>query len=352
MTCIIWRRCRRCLEDHRWRSQVETHLRHDGRHRHLDGAIAVSESDPNVIYVGTGEACIRGNIVGGNGVYKSIDAGATWKFVGLPDTRAIGSLIVNPRNPDIAFVAALGHPFADNEERGIVGDVVGWRTTCSPSVPARPASSCRRSRDAAFSLPPRRGARARWGRRAREPTLPPSRSSRRGSPGAPGFPVPSSVSPRGSRRASQSRSRQRSSPSRSRAASPGSRRGAGRRMARSSRAARACTPSPRAWRRSRSQRKKVAAVSRCSSVAPGTIRRRVHVVRRLDLAPYLTLSARRRRPLHVGHLLRRAQVRRRVSVAVQAPSHRERFGFMSTWPMRSTRPWQLTQPTPFATWIE
>jgi photosystem II stability/assembly factor-like uncharacterized protein len=55
------------------------------------GAIAVSASDPNVIYVGTGEACIRGNIVGGNGVYKSMDAGKTWKFVGLADTHAIGT---------------------------------------------------------------------------------------------------------------------------------------------------------------------------------------------------------------------------------------------------------------------
>jgi photosystem II stability/assembly factor-like uncharacterized protein len=92
------------------------------------GAIAVSESDPNVIYVGTGEACIRGNIVGGNGVYKSIDAGKTWKFVGLGDTHAIGRLIVNPRNPDIAFVAALGHPFADNEERGIFRTHDGGKT--------------------------------------------------------------------------------------------------------------------------------------------------------------------------------------------------------------------------------
>ncbi len=83
------------------------------------GAIAVAESDPNVIYVGTGEACIRGNVVGGNGVYKSIDAGKTWKSVGLGDTHAIGRLIVDPRNPDVVFVAALGHPFADNEERGI-----------------------------------------------------------------------------------------------------------------------------------------------------------------------------------------------------------------------------------------
>jgi photosystem II stability/assembly factor-like uncharacterized protein len=92
------------------------------------GAIAVSESDPNVIYVGTGEACIRGNIVGGNGVYKSIDAGTTWKFVGLPDTHAIGRLIVDPKNPDVAFVAALGHPFADNEERGIFRTRDGGKT--------------------------------------------------------------------------------------------------------------------------------------------------------------------------------------------------------------------------------
>ncbi|MFZ1138078.1 MAG: hypothetical protein WAN76_02795 [Candidatus Sulfotelmatobacter sp.] len=92
------------------------------------GAIAVSESDPNVIYVGTGEACIRGNIVGGNGVWKSVDAGKTWKFVGLGDTHAIGRLAVHPKNPDIAFVAALGHPFADNEERGIFRTRDGGKT--------------------------------------------------------------------------------------------------------------------------------------------------------------------------------------------------------------------------------
>jgi len=92
------------------------------------GAIAVSESDPNVIYAGTGEACIRGNIVGGNGVYKSIDAGKTWKFAGLADTHAIGRLAVNPKNPDIAFVAALGHPFADNETRGIFRTQDGGKT--------------------------------------------------------------------------------------------------------------------------------------------------------------------------------------------------------------------------------
>ncbi len=92
------------------------------------GALAVAETDPNVIYVGTGEACIRGNIVGGNGVYKSIDAGKTWKFVGLADTHAIGRVIVNPKNPDIAFVAALGHPFGDNEERGVFRTRDGGKT--------------------------------------------------------------------------------------------------------------------------------------------------------------------------------------------------------------------------------
>jgi len=92
------------------------------------GALAVSESDPNVIYVGTGEACIRGNIVGGNGVYKSIDAGVTWKPVGLTDTHAIGRLIINPKNPDVAFVAALGHPFGENEERGIFRTRDGGKT--------------------------------------------------------------------------------------------------------------------------------------------------------------------------------------------------------------------------------
>jgi photosystem II stability/assembly factor-like uncharacterized protein len=92
------------------------------------GAIAVAPSDPNVIYAGTGEACIRGNIVAGNGVYKSIDAGKTWSFVGLRETRAIGRVIVNPKNPDVVFVAALGHPFGPNPERGIFRTTDGGKT--------------------------------------------------------------------------------------------------------------------------------------------------------------------------------------------------------------------------------
>src|SRR5450631_1181915 len=83
------------------------------------GAIAVADSDHNVVYVGTGEACPRGNISYGDGVYKSVDAGRTWKNLGLRDTRHIGAVIVHPKNPDIVLVAALGHAFGPNEERGI-----------------------------------------------------------------------------------------------------------------------------------------------------------------------------------------------------------------------------------------
>jgi len=83
------------------------------------GAIAVSESDPNVVYAGTGEACIRGNISFGDGVYRSNDGGKSWSNIGLKDSRHIGKLIVHPTNPDVAFVAALGHAYGANTERGI-----------------------------------------------------------------------------------------------------------------------------------------------------------------------------------------------------------------------------------------
>ena len=92
------------------------------------GGIAVAGSDPNVVYVGTGEACIRGNISHGDGVWKSVDAGKSWKNVGLKDSRAIGRVIVNPHNPDIVFVAALGHPFGPNTERGVFRTTDGGKT--------------------------------------------------------------------------------------------------------------------------------------------------------------------------------------------------------------------------------
>jgi photosystem II stability/assembly factor-like uncharacterized protein len=92
------------------------------------GAIAIAPSDPNVIYVGTGEACIRGNIIMGNGVYKSTDAGKTWKFVGLRDTYSIGRMIVHPKDPNLVYVAALGHPFGPNPTRGVFRSREGGKT--------------------------------------------------------------------------------------------------------------------------------------------------------------------------------------------------------------------------------
>jgi photosystem II stability/assembly factor-like uncharacterized protein len=92
------------------------------------GAIGVSESDPSVIYAGMGEPDIRGNASHGDGVYKSIDAGKTWKNVGLEDTRHIGAVRVHPKNPDIVYVAALGHLWGPNEQRGVFRSTDGGKT--------------------------------------------------------------------------------------------------------------------------------------------------------------------------------------------------------------------------------
>jgi photosystem II stability/assembly factor-like uncharacterized protein len=82
------------------------------------GSIAIAASDPNIIYVGSGEANIRGNVAAGNGIYKSLDAGKTWSHVWKQEGQ-IGTMVVNPRNPDIAFAAVLGHAFGPNPQRGV-----------------------------------------------------------------------------------------------------------------------------------------------------------------------------------------------------------------------------------------
>ena len=83
------------------------------------GAIAVSDSDPSVVYAGMGEACIRLDVTHGDGVYRSNDGGHSWAHLGLEDTRHISRVRIHPTNPDIVFVAALGHAFGANEQRGI-----------------------------------------------------------------------------------------------------------------------------------------------------------------------------------------------------------------------------------------
>ncbi len=92
------------------------------------GAIAVAPSDPNVIYVGTGAGIIRPDLATGDGVYKSVDAGKTWHHLGLRDSEMIANIEVDPRNPNRVFVAALGHPYGPNTERGIFRSVDGGAT--------------------------------------------------------------------------------------------------------------------------------------------------------------------------------------------------------------------------------
>ena len=92
------------------------------------GAIAVSEYDPNVVYAGMGEAPIRGNVSHGDGIYKSTDAGKTWKPIGLADTSQISRVRIHPRNPDLAYVAALGHVYGPNEDRGVFRTSDGGKT--------------------------------------------------------------------------------------------------------------------------------------------------------------------------------------------------------------------------------
>ena len=83
------------------------------------GAIAVAESDPNIVYVATGSGAIRSNVILGKGIYKSLDAGRTWRHIGLREAGQINDLHVHPTNADLAWAAVQGNPFADGPERGV-----------------------------------------------------------------------------------------------------------------------------------------------------------------------------------------------------------------------------------------
>lgn len=92
------------------------------------GAVAVSETNPDIVFLGMGETCIRGNIQSGDGVYKSTDAGKTWTHIGFRDAKNISKIRIHPKNPDIVYVAAFGHHAAPNEERGVFKSTDGGRT--------------------------------------------------------------------------------------------------------------------------------------------------------------------------------------------------------------------------------
>ena len=92
------------------------------------GAVAVAPSDPNTLYVGTGEADIRANMIPGDGVFKSTDAGKTWQFAGLRDAHSISAILVDPKDPNVVYVASMGHVFAPDPNRGIFKSSDGGKT--------------------------------------------------------------------------------------------------------------------------------------------------------------------------------------------------------------------------------
>jgi photosystem II stability/assembly factor-like uncharacterized protein len=92
------------------------------------GAVAVAESQPDIVYAGMGEVQLRGNVIQGDGIYKSSDAGKTWTHVGLERTKVISRIRIHPMNPDIVYASALGDPYGPNPERGIYKSTDGGKS--------------------------------------------------------------------------------------------------------------------------------------------------------------------------------------------------------------------------------
>jgi photosystem II stability/assembly factor-like uncharacterized protein len=111
-----------------WRNVSDFHVKGDAPEIASVGAIAVAPSDPNVIWVGTGESALREDLTYGTGVYRSTDGGESWEHRGLDETQQISAVRVHPTNPDVAFVAAMGHAFGTNKERGVYRTLDGGKT--------------------------------------------------------------------------------------------------------------------------------------------------------------------------------------------------------------------------------
>jgi photosystem II stability/assembly factor-like uncharacterized protein len=92
------------------------------------GAVAIAPSNPDIVYIGMGESCFRGNIIQGDGIYKSTDAGKTWQHVGLKNSETVAKIRIHPSNPDIAYAAVFGHAYGPNEERGVFRTKDGGKT--------------------------------------------------------------------------------------------------------------------------------------------------------------------------------------------------------------------------------
>jgi photosystem II stability/assembly factor-like uncharacterized protein len=92
------------------------------------GAVAVAPSNPDIVYVGMGESCFRGNIIQGDGVYKTTDAGKSWTHVGLGDTEVVSKIRVHPTNPDLVYAAVLGHSYGPHPDRGVYRSKDGGKT--------------------------------------------------------------------------------------------------------------------------------------------------------------------------------------------------------------------------------
>src|SRR5678815_1215259 len=92
------------------------------------GAVAIAPSNPSVVWMGTGDQANARSSYSGKGVFKSTDAGTTWQFMGLPDSHHIARIVIHPTNPDIVYVAAIGHLFSKNTERGVFKTSDGGRT--------------------------------------------------------------------------------------------------------------------------------------------------------------------------------------------------------------------------------